>query len=203
MKRFAAALLAALMLVGLTGCSWRTESPDEAREVIQVIAMDTVMIFTTYGEKSTHADYLSEYEVRRLESLLSRTDENSVIYQLNHAGGLGIDVGGEVCGLMEAAEEYALATGGAFDITIAQVVSAWGFTEEENRVPSQGELDELLALVGPEHITLADDAAALTPGTQIDLGGIAKGYASDRIAEILKENNIPRATISLGGNVLA
>ena len=47
------------------------------------------------------------------------------------------------------------------------------------------------------------DAAALTPGTQIDLGGIAKGYASDRVAEILKENNIPRATISLGGNVLA
>ena len=203
MKRFAAALLAALMLAELTGCSWQTESPDEAREVIQVIAMDTVMIFTTYGEKSTHADYLSEDEVRRLESLLSRTDENSVIYQLNHAGGLGIDVGGGVCGLMEAAEEYALATGGAFDITIAPVVSAWGFTEEENRVPSQGELDELLALVGPEHITLADDAAALTPGTQIDLGGIAKGYASDRIAEILKENNIPRATISLGGNVLA
>ena len=203
MKRFTAALLAVLMTMGLCGCSWQTESPDEAREVIQVIAMDTVMIFTTYGEKSTHADYLSEDEVRRLEDLLSRTDENSVIWQLNHAGGLGIDVGEEVCGLMEAAEEYALATGGAFDITIAPVVSAWGFTEEENRVPSQGELDELLALVGPEHITLADDAAALTPGTQIDLGGIAKGYASDRIAEILKENNIPRATISLGGNVLA
>ena len=203
MKRFAAALLAALMLVGLTGCSWRTESPDEAREVIQVIAMDTVMIFTTYGEKSTHADYLSEDEVRRLEDLLSRTDSGSVIYQLNHADGLDIDVGEEVCGLMEAAEEYALATDGAFDITVAPVVSAWGFTEKENRVPSQGELDKLLALVGSEHITLAGDAAALTPGTQIDLGGIAKGYASDRIAEILKDNNIPRATISLGGNVLA
>lgn len=203
MKRFGAAVLAALLLAGLTGCGWRTESPDEAREVIQVIAMDTVMIFTTYGEKSTHADYLSEDEVRRLESLLSRTDEDSVIYRLNHADGLGINVGEEVCALMEAAEEYALATDGAFDITVAPVVSAWGFTEEENRVPSRKELDELLALVGEEHITLAGDAAALPPGTQIDLGGIAKGYASDRIAEILKENNIPRATISLGGNVLA
>ena len=47
MKRFAAALLAVIMMVGLTGCGWRTVSPDEAREVIQVIAMDTVMIFTT------------------------------------------------------------------------------------------------------------------------------------------------------------
>ena len=203
MRRFMAAMLAALMLAGPTGCGWRTESPDEAREVIQVIAMDTVMIFTTYGEKSTHADYLSEDEARRLESLLSRTDSGSVVYQLNHAGGLGLDVGEEVCGLMAAAEEYTMATDGAFDITIAPVASAWGFTEEKNRVPSQAELDELLTLVGPEHITLADDAAALTPGTQIDLGGIAKGYASDRMAEILKENNIPRATMSLGGNVLA
>ena len=203
MKRFASALLAVIMMVGLAGCGWRTVSPDEAREVIQVIAMDTVMIFTTYGEKSTHADYLSEDEARRLEALLSRTDEGSVIYQLNHAGGLGIDVGEEVCGLMAAAEEYTAATDGAFDITIAPVASAWGFTEQEYRVPSQAELDSLLTLVGPEHITLAGDAAALTPGTQIDLGGIAKGYASDRMAEILKENNIPRATMSLGGNVLA
>lgn len=203
MKRFAAAALAALMAAGLSGCGWQTVDPDEARESIQVIAMDTVMIFTTYGEKSTHADYLSEDEVRRLESLLSRTDSESVASQLNNAGGLGISVGEEVGGLLAAAEEYSLATGGAFDITIAPVVSAWGFTEEENRVPSQEELDGLLALVGPEHVTLDADAAALTPGTQIDLGGIAKGYASDRVAEILKENNIPRATISLGGNVLA
>ena len=72
MKRFAAAALAALMAAGLSGCGWQTVDPDEARESIQVIAMDTVMIFTTYGEKSTHADYLSEDEVRRLESLLSQ-----------------------------------------------------------------------------------------------------------------------------------
>ena len=135
MKRFAAALLAVIMMVGLTGCGWRTVSPDEAREVIQVIAMDTVMIFTTYGEKSTHADYLSEDEARRLEALLSRTDEGSVIYQLNHAGGLGIDVGEEVCGLMAAAEEYTAATDGAFDITIAPVASAWALRSRSTGCP--------------------------------------------------------------------
>ena len=69
MRRFAAAVLAVLMTAGLTGCGWQTVSPDEARESIQVIAMDTVMVFTAYGEKSTHADYLSEDEVRRLEDL--------------------------------------------------------------------------------------------------------------------------------------
>ena len=202
MRRLTAALLAALMLAGLTGCSFQVESPDKAREVVQVIAMDTVMIFTTYGEKSTHAAFLAEDEARRLESLLSRTDGESAVSRLNGADGESVAVGEEVCGLLAAAESYARSTDGAFDITIAPVVSAWGFTEEENRVPSQSELEALLPLVGPEHVTLAGDAAALTPGTQIDLGGIAKGYASDRMAQILRENDIPRATMSLGGNVL-
>ena len=200
MKRVTAALLAAFLVVGLTGCG--ETDPDEAREVIQVIAMDTAMIFTAYGEKSTHADYMVEDEIRRLDALLSRTDEDSVIWQLNHADGLGITVGEEVCGLIETAEVYTQATGGAFDITIAPVVSAWGFTTDSYQVPDGAELAELLTHVGPEHITTAGDAAALDPGTQIDLGAIAKGYASDRVAAIFRENNVPRGKAELGGNIL-
>ena len=200
MKRVTAALLAAFLVVGLTGCG--ETDPDVAREVIQVIAMDTAMIFTAYGEKSTHADYMVEDEIRRLDALLSRTDEDSVIWQLNHADGLGITVGEEVCGLIETAEAYTQATGGAFDITIAPVVSAWGFTTDSYQVPDGAELAELLTHVGPEHITTAGDAAALAPGTQIDLGAIAKGYASDRVAAIFRENNVPRGKAELGGNIL-
>ena len=200
MKRVTAALLAAFLVVGLTGCG--ETDPDEAREVIQVIAMDTAMIFTAYGEKSTHADYMVEDEIRRLDALLSRTDEDSVIWQLNHADGLGITVGEEVCGLIETAEAYTQATGGAFDITIAPVVSAWGFTTDSYQVPDGAELAELLTHVGPEHITTAGDAAALAPGTQIDLGAIAQGYASDRVAAIFRENNVPRGKAELGGNIL-
>ena len=200
MKRVTAALLAAFLVVGLTGCG--ETDPDVAREVIQVIAMDTAMIFTAYGEKSTHADYMVEDEIRRLDALLSRTDEDSVIWQLNHADGLGITVGEEVCGLIETAEAYTQATGGAFDITIAPVVSAWGFTTDSYQVPDGAELAELLTHVGPEHITTAGDAAALDPGTQIDLGAIAKGYASDRVAAIFRENNVPRGKAELGGNIL-
>lgn len=200
MKRITAVLMAVLMITGLTACG--EADPDKARESIQVIAMDTPMVFTAYGEKSTHAVYMAEDEARRLDALLSRTDENSVIYQLNHADGLGITVGEEVCGLIEAAEAYSQATGGAFDISIAPVVSAWGFTTDRYRVPDEAELAELLTHVGSEHITTAEDAAALDPGTQIDLGGIAKGYASDRVAAIFRENNVPRGKAELGGNIL-
>jgi len=99
--------------------------------------------------------------------------------------------------------EYADATGGAFDITVAPVVSAWGFTTDGNQVPEQKELEELLAHVGVEHIALAGETATLDKGTGIDLGGIAKGYASDRIAEVFRLREAERGWAALGGNVLA
>lgn len=204
MRRFAALALALALAGSLTACGMRPADPDTAQESIQVIAMDTVMIFSIYGEKSTHAAYLAEDEVRRLEGLLSRTDADSQIFALNNAGGQPVAVESEVLRLLNTAALYSEESGGAFDISVAPVVSAWGFTEDSYRVPAQAELEELLTHVGMEHVhAQSADSTWLDEGTQIDLGGIAKGYATDRIAEILKENGIPRATISLGGNVLA
>ena len=70
-KRIGALLLALAAVSGLAGCG--TRDPDEAQESIQVIAMDTAMVFTAYGERSTRAVYDAEEEVRRLDALLSRT----------------------------------------------------------------------------------------------------------------------------------
>lgn len=204
MRRFAALALALALAAGLTACGMEPADPDTAQESIQVIAMDTVMIFRIYGEKSTHAAYAAEDEARRLEALLSRTDPDSQVSALNRAGGRPVAVDGEVLRLLNSAALYSDMTGGAFDISVAPVVSAWGFTEEENRVPGQTELEELLTHVGMEHVHAENaDNVWLDQGSQIDLGGIAKGYLTDRIAEILKENDVPRATVSLGGNVLA
>lgn len=206
MRRMVTSCLAACLLLGLTACG--AVSPDEAQESIQVFAMDTVMICTAYGENSTRAAYAAEEEIYRLEELLSRTREDSAVSRLN-AGGQPVAVGQEVAGLLEQAKAISGATGGAFDITLAPVSSAWGFTEDAYRVPSQAELEELLAHVGMEHVHLAAagptesalSMASLDPGTQIDLGAIAKGYASDRIAEIFQVQEVPRGMVSLGGNV--
>ena len=203
MKRFAGLILAAAMLCGLCGCGGTPADPDKAPESIQVIAMDTVMIFSVYGEKSTHAAYAAEDEMRRLEDLLSRTDEESQIFALNSAGGQPVTVDSEVSRLLNTSGMYSDVTGGAFDITIAPVVSAWGFTTDSYQVPARADLEELLTHVGMEHVHQSGDSVRLDQGTQIDLGGIAKGYASDRVAQIFAENNIPRATAALGGNVLA
>lgn len=205
MKRLMAALMAALTL-GLSGCAMTPADPDEAQESIQVIAMDTVMIFSVYGEKSTHAAYAAEDEVRRLEGLLSRTEPDSDVSRLNAApAGEEVTVSEDTRTLLEAAQLYSKITDGTFDCTLAPVSSAWGFTEDSFRVPSRTELNGLLKNVGWDKFHLSEGqslAASHDEGVEIDLGGIAKGYVTDVIAKILEENNIPRATISLGGNVL-
>ena len=62
------------LLLALTGCAMTPADPDTARESIQVIAMDTAMLITTYGERSPAAAYACEDAIRELEALFSRTD---------------------------------------------------------------------------------------------------------------------------------
>lgn len=202
MRRFAALALAGLMTVGLTACGPRLD-PDEAQESVRVYAMDTEMVFSVYGQQSVKVALAAEAEMYRLENLLSRTREDSAISKLNAAGGAETPVGAEVCALLLAAETYSWATGGAFDVTLAAVSSAWGFTEDAYRVPPQVELEALLTRTGMDKVQIAADTAALAEGTQIDLGAIAKGYAADRAAALLREYDAPRAMVNLGGNVLA
>ena len=188
--------VAILLTLGLAGCTQQEQS-------VQIIAMDTAMTFTAYGKGAEKAIQNSSVEVRRLDKLLSRTNEDSTVSKLNASNGEGVAVGEEICALLASSAEYTNLTDGAFDITVAPVVSAWGFTTAENHVPTQAELDALLEHTGMENLTLEGDTAVLEPGTGIDLGAIAKGYASDRIAEIFRESGVERGWAALGGNVLA
>ena len=201
MRRLALSLL--LLFLLLSGCGGQV-SPDEAQESIQVIAMDTAMLVTTYGEQSVPAAYVCEDTIRDLEKQLSRTDPDSAVSQLNAAGELELgELGEELIPILRAAETYRRETDGAFDITVAPVMSAWGFAAGSFRVPSQAELDGLLELVDGSAVGVEGRTVTLGPGQAIDLGGIAKGYAADKIVKVLREHEVPRANINLGGNVLA
>lgn len=199
MKRFICILLTALLAVGSAGCG--TIAPDQAHESLQIFAMDTVMIFSAYGEGGPKAVYAAETEVQRLETLLSRTKADSEVSRINKAAGTATQVDEEVGQLMEQSFAVYGATGGAFDITLAPVSDAWGFTKDTYRIPTQGELRTLGQCVGMERLDLAGGQVTLAPGMAIDLGAIAKGYASDRVADIFRQNQVPSGMVSLGGNV--
>ena len=193
MKRFACLILAALMALSLAACG------TQKRETLELFAMDTYMTFVAIGDGAD--DVLTDLSrtVNTLESSLSRTVDTSEVSRLNRDGSAVWDEDGAQ--LLSWALQHSQETDGAFDITIAPLVSLWGITTDSPHVPTQQEIDALLPLVGSEHLHLSGDTATLDDGCAIDLGGIAKGYASDRVAAIFARHGITSGTISLGGNV--
>ncbi len=167
--------------------------------------MDTFIDLKAQGENGEKALLEAEKEINRLEKLFSPTIEQSEIFAINqYAAKQTVTVSKDTFDLIEKAKEYCNITEGAFDITIAPVVKAWGFTEEVKRVPSDEEIQQKLQLVDNNklHIDKQNSTVYLeNENMSIDLGGIAKGYASNKVNEILKKNGVSSAVISLGGNV--
>ncbi len=104
--------------------------------------------------------------------------------------------------LIQKSIEISKKTEGLFDISIYPLVRAWGFTKEEYRVPEPEELGRLLEKVDASKIRLEpDNRVTLPEGMEIDLGGIAKGYLSQKLTELFREGGAQAAVVSLGGNV--
>lgn len=193
MRRFVCLLLATLLALSLCGCGGTQESR------LELFAMDTYMVITAEGGDTEEAVKSVSREVSRLENALSRTIDTSSVSRLNDEGGARLDE--ETASLLVSALTYSADTNGAFDVTIAPLVALWGITSDDPRVPSQEEIDALLPLVGSEHIHLDGREATLDEDCAIDLGGIAKGFASDKAADILSRSGADRACANLGGNV--
>ena len=189
-----AALLSAAFL--LTGCSG---APAQEPESATFFAMDTAMDFTVYGD----AALLDEAEtlIGSLEEQVSVTDEHSDIYAIDHTGSGSLS--GNAAELMEQALELCRRTGGALDISVYPIVRAWGFTTGSYQVPDEETIQSLLPLV--DYTQIQYDAATgvvtLPEGMEIDLGSVAKGYAGQLAAQMLREHGVQSALLNLGGNV--
>ena len=198
LRRLTAALCTAALALSLCACG-----PSEEPEQRTLLAMDTAMTFTIYGDNAARAaDEAAEY-LYALERALDVTDEKSEIYALNHAAGAQTPVSADTRALVSEALRLCRATGGALDITAYPAVRAWGFTTGAYRVPEQGELDELLPLIDHTRVAVGKDTLTLPEGMMLDLGAVAKGYAGRELAAMLKAAGITSATLSLGGNVQA
>ncbi|MCD7865312.1 MAG: FAD:protein FMN transferase [Clostridiales bacterium] len=184
-----------------------SDSSEDTSYSQDFFAMDTYMTLTAYGENAQAAVEAGVAEIERLDALLSTGDSDSEIYALNAAG--GGELSEETAYLIERSLEVYESTGGLYDISIYPVMDLWGFTgsdESAFAVPDESVLEETLALVDAGKLTLTENedgtvVLSMEEGMQIDLGGIVKGYADDRIAEIFAEYGVQSAIINLGGSV--
>ena len=155
----------------------------------------------TYARQGAQAAFA---EVDRLELEMSRFISNSDISRLNDAvSGETVDLGMDVFECLSRARDMYDKTNGAFDISVGALYSCWLNDDRTLRQPSDEELARACELTGLDHLKLSDEdfsAEVLTEGVQFDLGGIGKGYAAEKMAEILREWSLGQALVLAGAS---
>ena len=148
-------------------------------------------------------------ELDRINARMSTYLADSEISRFNaHGAETPFAVSAETGEVVAAALAVGQATGGAFDITIAPLVDAWGFGPTLETPPElpQKRIDEILVEIGIDKVSVGEDRRTLTKhheDVSIDLSGIAKGYAVDRLAEALIEQGFTDLLVDIGGEVRA
>lgn len=181
-----------------------------AAQVTQ-FAMGTVMTHKAFGLNAEDSLDAVCSEVTRLERLLSRFVPDSDISRINRSAGIQSErISPETYEVLYQAIEFSRKCPGCFDVTIEPLVSLWHDAREILVKPEELSIRQVLPLVNDRDIILGpgnqypwDFTAGLRyAGQSIDLGGIGKGFAGDRILEVFKQYGIASAYSNLGGNVV-
>lgn len=192
MRRLIAFLVLCLFL--LSGCG-EAEPVSETRYLLS-----TYITVTLYAPNNSDLFEPAFARAAELEKLLSRTLPESDVWRINNAEGQPVEVSEATVAVLQAALHYAALSGGLFDITVAGCLSLWDF--ESNTLPDKDRLSEAATLTDYTKIQLDGHFVTLPEGMQIDLGGLAKGYIADQMAQLLRENDVTSALLNLGGDIL-
>jgi thiamine biosynthesis lipoprotein len=170
-------------------------------------AMGGVFTIAAYGPDRAHlaaAVQAAFQEARRIDHLLSNYDSTSELSEVNRDAAAGpVRVSPELFDLLEKCRRYSQASEGAFDWTVGALMRVWGFYKGSGRLPDPAEIERARRSVGYRHVELDADRRSVrfrVPGLELDPGGIGKGYAVDRMAEVLREAGVAIALVSASGS---
>ena len=164
--------------------------------------MDTIMDITLYGEGHEETMNQAIRLIQQAESDFSATRTDSDIARLNSASGGAVTVSEETYELVAESLDLSEQTDGLLDISIYPIVKLWGFTTGEYKVPDETAVQEALGRVDYRKIRLLPDCRIqLDAGMEVDLGAVAKGYLSQKLIALFRQEGVEAAIVSLGGNV--
>ena len=140
-------------------------------------------------------------ELQKVDNSLSPFNEHSVITAINQNQDVKPDE--MFLTVFNKAMEISRETDGAFDITVAPLVNAWGFGFKNGSQPNRQQVDSLRRLIGYEKVTLKDDRIVKqSPDIMLDCSAIAKGYGSDVVARFLQQQGVKNFMVEIGGEVV-
>jgi len=158
------------------------------------------------GERAAHtaAARRALDEVDRIEADLTVFRETSALSHVNREASDGpVAVDADLFEILALGREISDRTGGAFDITSTPLSRCWGFLRRQGRLPHQEEIDRARALVGMSGVELDAERRTVrfaSPGIELNLGSLGKGYAVGRMAHVLREEGVDAALLSAGGS---
>lgn len=167
---------------------------------------DNGLIFgTIYNITYQHASNLKadiEAELHRFDGSLSPFNDTAVITRINR----GEDIAGDTlfCNVFRRSMDISHETEGAFDITVAPLANAWGFGFKKGEFPDSATVDSLRQLVGYEKVELTADGHVRRQDDRMQLScsAVAKGYAVDVIAQLLRRKGVKNFMVDIGGEVV-
>jgi len=155
------------------------------------------------GEEGSDVINTSIQLVKDLENKYSRYLPDSILSRCNRNSGVEpVFVDGETISLIEYADRCFDQSNGLFDITSGVLRKVWDF--KKKTLPISNEIEKIKKLIGWSKVVRTKDSIFLpVQGMEIDLGGVVKEYASDRVAHELKLSGVKHALVNLGGDIHA
>lgn len=173
----------------------------------QFFFLNSILTLDIYDTGLDNAKINQEVEdrVRELENKMSTKIATSEVSKINDNAGIDkVKVSDDTYTVIKEALKYGKISKGKFDITVGNLVDLWGIGTENEKVPSEEEIQKALATVDYNKVEIDDNNKTVflkDKGMKIDLGAIAKGYVADEIVKILEKDGVKSAIINLGGNV--
>lgn len=144
--------------------------------------------------------------IAELDQIMSDYRRDSELMQLCEKAGAGpVPVSDDLFHVLSASALLSQQSNGAFDVTIGPLVRLWREARRAKRLPEPDSLEEARSKVGRDLMKLDSEEQTVelaAPGMQLDLGGIAKGYAADEAVRKLKEHGIQSSLVEFGGDVV-
>lgn len=192
MLRNSVILLFSFLLIGCSNVLKKQEH--------SFFALNTTCFVTVYNSPEINLDEV-EQAVLYIEKLMSSHDTESDVSVINNSNNNFVSPGMETLYVINKGLMFSDISDGTFDITVGPLVKLWGIGTNIEK-PKDSSITRLLPLVDYRKVEVMNGMVKLNePGMSIDLGGIAKGYASDRVRKILLEKGVKHALINLGGNI--
>jgi FAD:protein FMN transferase len=164
-----------------------------------------IVVYAPNVDVASAATRMAFERIRELDTILSDYQPESELNRLSHqSGGPPVKIGPDLFRVLWAAQNLAVKSGGAFDVTVGPVIRLWRRARRQRAIPAAERIAAALDVTGFRWLSLdakQKTAQLAKPGMLLDVGGIAKGFAADEALKTLNRAEVTQALVALGGDI--